>query len=320
MDASDEADATGDATDAGTAPPDPFHDPGTSVSTWRGKLPPGGMFASDVEVTFPTDPAPPEGYPLMVFAHGFQIGEDQYRASMEHVAKFGYVVASVDYESSLLDQDHHAPVEAMASAIEMLTTTPPPEVGAIVDSARIAAAGHSLGAKGAVWLTLEDDRIDALIALDPVDDDPSPIPIPTDKRPSLTPERMAEMGTPSLYVAAELSLQGQQACAPRESNGCRFYESSPPGVPAWLVVLPAFGHMQFMDAYDCTLCGTCARGPEGDHGWRQAVFRGLMVAFLGAHLRGETAYLDLFDGAGRGQLELDNALLDAAEQGLFCQP
>lgn len=301
--------------------PDPFVPPDVEVATWKGKLPPGGFFDLKVEVTRPTQPPQGELYPLVVFAHGFQIGEDMYQATMTHIAKFGYVAVSVDYDGSLVDQDHFAPVEAMGEAIDMVTKSPPAEVGAIVDANRVAAMGHSLGGKGAVWLALEDPRIGALVALDPVDDDPSPIPNPSSKRPSLAPERMGDLKVPSLFLGGALSPTGQQACAPLSSNACRFFESVPAGTQGWMGILENFGHMQFLDPYDCFLfCGSCERGPEAEHEARQVIFRGLAVALLEYGLRGELGYLDWLEGAGRGQLEADGMLFDPAEQGLFCTP
>ncbi len=298
----------------------PLVPPDVEVTTWSGKLPPGGMLALAIEVTRPAED-PPQGelYPLVVFAHGFQVGEDMYRKTMTHLAQFGYVTASVDYESSLVDQDHHAPVEALGKAIDMLTQAPPLQVGAVADPTRVVAAGHSLGAKGAVWLALEDPRISALVALDPVDDDPSPLPFPSDKRPSITPEKMGDLKVPSLFVGGVLSPTGQQPCAPSASNACRFFESVPAGTSAWLAVLDAFGHMQFLDAYDCPLlCGTCPRGDQAEHETRQAVFRGLAVAFLELHLRQKSGYLSWIEGADRAQLETDGMLLDPPAQTSFC--
>lgn len=299
-------------------PPDPFAPPAVEVATWRGKLPPAGLFDPEVEISYPTEPPPADGYPLVVFAHGFQVGEEMYRATMEHVAKFGYVAVSTDYENNPIDQDHHAPVEAMARAIDMMTTDPPSEIGAIVDPDRIAAMGHSIGGKGAVWLTLEDPRVQVLVALDPIDDDPSPVPLPTGKRPSLAPELMGDLTVPTFYLAAELSPNGAQPCAPAASNSCRYFESTPAGTPAWIAVLEDFGHMQYLDPYDCLLCGTCERGPQAEHADKQTMMRGLAVAFLEMHLRGETGHLAYFEGASREQLESDDVLLDPAEQEAFC--
>jgi pimeloyl-ACP methyl ester carboxylesterase len=168
--------------------------PDTKLGTWKGSLPGG----SAVVVTFPSEGGG-KTYPLVVFAHGFQLGVGDYQSTLDHIAKFGYVVASVDYASNLLDQDHHAPVDSMKAAIELLTASPPAQVGPIVDASRIASMGHSLGAKGAIWAALELPEIKAVVALDPVDDGGSSfVPANPTKRPSLAPEQMGKMKVPAL--------------------------------------------------------------------------------------------------------------------------
>lgn len=299
-------------------PADPFLPPDVEVSTWKGKLPPGGFFDLGIQVVYPTAP-PLEQLPLVVFAHGFQIDEGWYAATQAHLAKFGYVVASVDYDGSLIDQDHHAPVDAMVKAMDMLTTSPPPEIGNIVDPQRIVAAGHSLGGKGAIWTSIEDARVRAVVALDAVDDDPSPFPNPSAKRPSLAPEEMGGVQVPVLFLGAQLSPTGNQPCAPLASNVCRFHESMPAGVPSWIAVVERFGHMQFIDDYGCiVVCGTCERGPEAEHMGQQVVFRGLTVAFLEYVMRGKTGYLPLLEGPWLGALQTDNQVLDPTELDMFC--
>ncbi len=67
-----------------------------------------------------------------------------------HLAAFGYVVASVDYDQNPVGLDQYDIVESLALAIDMMTGEPPGEVGDIVDASRIASAGHSIGAKAAI--------------------------------------------------------------------------------------------------------------------------------------------------------------------------
>jgi acetyl esterase/lipase len=299
---------------------DPYQPPAGDVVTWKGKLPPGGWMAPDIWVTFPKNPPAGTTLPLVVFAHGFQMGVGDYLATCQHLARFGYVVASVDYASNMMDQDHHAPVDSMKAAIELLLGQPPAEVGKIADADRIAAMGHSLGAKGAVWAALEDARIKAVVALDPVDDDPSPVPVPSPKRPSLAPEQMGKMKVPVLYLGAELSPTGTPPCAPAKSNACRFAESTPQTTPHWVAVLAKTGHMQFADNFNCALCWTCAKGAEADDPAVKLAFRGLSVALLESALRGKTGYLAYLEGAEFDKLRAQSRVLDAASQDKFCAP
>jgi hypothetical protein len=300
--------------------PDPMVSPDVPVTEWKGKLSPGSMVSKEMVGFRPTaDPPSGELYPLVVFARDHQAQKDSYKKTMKHIAQFGYVTASVDYDLGLLDPDHHAPVENLKRAIDVLTTKPPDNVGNVVDPKRIAAMGHAVGGKAAVWLALEDPRVSAVITLSPVDDDPGSL-VGSSHRPSLAPEQMGKFKVPALFLGAALG-SSSNSCAPSASNACRFFESVPDKTTAWLGVLEAFGHLQFIDDYDCLLlCGSCPRGPKAEHEKRQLVFRGLSVAFLQLQFRHASGYLSWLEGTERTSLETANFLLDTAEQGNFCKP
>jgi len=296
--------------------PDPFQPPADNVDVWTGKLPPGGLLDHDVRVYFP-NPAPEDApVPLLVFAHATGVGENAYEATFRHIAKFGYVVATVEYSYNALDPDHHAPADSMLGAIELLSQNPPTVLEAVVDVTRVAVGGHGLGAKAALWMALEGADVDGVVAFDPIDDEEGLIP--SSKRPSLTPEMMTSMATPTLYLGTELGPTGITNCVPNESNACRFHEETPSGVSAWLAVLAGFGHLQFVDGYNCVTCLTCNRGEESEHDAIQVVARGLTVAFLGAILEGQAGYLSYLEGPEREQLQQNGRLLDDQEQFQFC--
>jgi pimeloyl-ACP methyl ester carboxylesterase len=295
---------------------DPTKAPEVALVTWKGKLTPGFQGLA-IEVTRPKEVS--GKLPLVVFAHGFQLGVDDYNQTLQHIAKFGYVVASVDFAGSFVDQDHYAPVESMKMAIELLTTKPPAEVGDVVDATKIASMGHSLGGKGAIWAALDLPQLKAVIALDPVDDDPSPFPNPSPKRPSLAPEQMGKLKIPALYFGAQLSATGGTPCAPKASNACTFASSTPAAVFSRHYSLEQFGHMQFLDNSSCLTCFTCAKGSAAQETAGRSFFRAQAVAFLEAQLRGSAdhaAYLDAAAAKAAG----GNVILDNAEQTAFCKP
>ncbi|MDW8248730.1 MAG: hypothetical protein RMJ98_05420 [Myxococcales bacterium] len=290
---------------------DPTKAPAVEVTTWKGNQ---GLA---IEVTRPKEVS--GKLPLVVFAHGFQLGVDDYNQTLQHVAKFGYVVASVDFAGSFLDQDHYAPVESMKTAIELLTKNPPPEVGDIVDATKIASMGHSLGGKGAIWAALDLPQLKAVIALDPVDDDPSPFPNPSPKRPSLAPEQMSKLKIPALYFGAQLSPTGVTPCAPKASNSCTFAASTPAAVFSRHYVLEQFGHMQFLDDSSCLTCITCAKGAAAQETAGRMFFQAQIVAFLEAQLRGNADYAAYLDSAS-AKAAGSNVILDTTEQTAFCKP
>jgi len=307
----------GGASTGGFAPvSDPYVPPTTNIETWTGTLPPGGLLDPEVLVYYPAEPAAGETFPLMVFAHEEGLGEDDYAGTLSHIARFGYVVASVEYLWNPLDEDHHAPNDWMRTAIELLTTDPPEAIGDIVDGERIAVSGHGIGGKAAIWMVLEEADVQALVAFDPIDDQRGLIHAP--KRPSLTPELMGWMAVPSLYLATEYGPEGIANCVPHESNACRFFEETPDGVPAWLAVLEGFGHLQMVDGFNCVACFTCNRGEQQDHVPTQVVARGLTVAFLEYTLRGKLGYLPYLEGAELEALRAEHRVLDDQEQFGFC--
>jgi len=166
--------------------PDPMVSPDVPVTEWKGKLSPGSMVSKEMVGFRPTADPP------------------SYKKTMKHIAQFGYVTASVDYDLGLLDPDHHAPVENLKRAIDVLTTKPPDNVGNVVDPKRIAAMGHAVAGKAAVWLALEDPRVSAVITLSPVDDDPGSL-VGSSHRPSLAPEQMGKFKVPALFLGAALA-------------------------------------------------------------------------------------------------------------------
>ena len=303
---------------AGGAPAvsDPYQPPAGQVATWTETLPPGGLLDPEVLVYYPPSPGPGETLPLVVFAHEVGVGEDAYAESLTHIAKFGYVVASVEYHWNPVDEDHHAPADWMLAAIDLLTDSPPAELVGVVDTTRIAAGGHGLGGKAAIWLALESAPIDAVFTYDPIDDQQGLIP--SSKRPSLTPEMMDQMVVPALYLGAELGPEGITECTPRDANACRFFEATPAGLDAWLMILESFGHMQFVDGYNCVACLTCNRGPQSEHEAVQVVARGLTVSFLEYVLKGNAGYLPYLQGFQYDDLRTKNRILDSQEEFEFC--
>ena len=102
-------------------------------------------------------PAAPGRFPLVVFAHGFQVGPAPYTAMLAAWAAHGYVVAAPEFPltdaavaGANLDE---ADIENQPADIRFVTDaliTSGSPVASHIDSGRVAVAGHSDGAETAL--------------------------------------------------------------------------------------------------------------------------------------------------------------------------
>jgi pimeloyl-ACP methyl ester carboxylesterase len=311
-------DAGAAADDAGTvavdAPP-PFDAGGRDLSqrgpfvvaTWTGAIP---GTATTARALYPT--ASDGRLPLVIFAHGFQLGVGNYDGLLSHVASWGYVVVSIDYPGTLLSVDHRNVPRAMIAARTALALGVAgfPATGRI-DANRTVVMGHSLGAKGAIMAVLDEPAFVAAVALDPVDDNPSPIGGVSDATPSIAPEQMGRLTRPLALFGATQSrcVQLGQACAPEGSNYLRFAAAAPAGARVGLYPLSNFGHNDFVDTACGFQCSVCARGAAPLDS-RARALRFLTVAFLERHVRGDESLEPYVAGAGRESFVAGGALWD----------
>lgn len=102
-------------------------------------------------------PARPGRWPLVVFAHGFQVGPGPYTDLLEAWAAHGYVVAAPAFP--LTDQAiaganlDEADINNQPADVRFVTdqlVSPADPVSSRIDSARVAVAGHSDGAETAL--------------------------------------------------------------------------------------------------------------------------------------------------------------------------
>jgi acetyl esterase/lipase len=118
----------------------------------------GRMVSSSRTLTTPVwFPSRSGRWPLVVFAHGFQVGPAPYTALLEAWAAHGYVVAAPEFpltdqavagpnldESDLQNQ----PADVRFVTDQLLSPSSP--LAARIDPARVAVAGHSDGAETAL--------------------------------------------------------------------------------------------------------------------------------------------------------------------------
>ena len=246
-----------------------------------------------------------ERFPLVVFAHGFQLAVNNYDRLLVHLASWGYVVLSVDYPGNLLMVDPRNVPAALSAGRRAFTTGTGTAFPALarVDSSRTVAMGHSLGGKGAVMAVLDDPAFSAALALDPVDDNPSPFGTVSATTPSIAPERMSGLQRPLGLFGATQSRCARlgQTCAPETSDYRQFAAAAPMGATLALWALRDFGHMDFVDPGCGLACSACSGGAAPLDS-RFNALKALSVAFLERHARGDTSAQGYIDGAERNAL------------------
>jgi predicted dienelactone hydrolase len=240
-----------------------------------------------------------EDAPLVVFHHGFAAPRSLYHRTACHMAGWGLATVMPQWdESFVFSQDHSELREdsvALLPALEMLETLDQ------VDVDKLGVAGHSRGGKQALFHALDEDRVRAVFAIDPVDSgspfgDPDPVDFP------LVSESLAALEIPTGLLGAGRggeTFDGgviSAPCAPVEGNYEVLFEAST--APTTLWTLPEAGHSDFADpcAEDPEACEPCVAG--SDPGQARAVAGALAVSFFRLHLEGEQEQEQWLTGSG----------------------
>jgi predicted dienelactone hydrolase len=239
--------------------------------------------------------------PLVLFLPGFQLNTDQYAGTLERLASHGFVVVGANPAGSLLSVNHVNMAADGRAVITWATSEAP--FASSVDATRIGVSGHSLGGKLSTLITMDDDRIDALYAIDPVDGDPSPFGGGGSRdRPDLVPARGSEITVPAGFAGETTNGMsgggfGSMACAPSEQNFQQFYAAATaaPWAAQWDIT--GADHMDFLDDPACGFaCDVCPDGPADD-ATVLATNRTLFTAFFLRHLAGDAAMEAYLTGA-----------------------
>jgi predicted dienelactone hydrolase len=235
-----------------------------------------------------TGPGP---FPLVTFAHGFQLPISQYVVSATHLAGFGFVVCLPDFQAGMFNPNHAKNALEIMATIDW-ATAPSSPVGVKVDPSRVGATGHSLGGKVSVIAAAQDSRIRAVLGIDPVDAatmcNPTNCPDASDLLP---------LPIPTAFVGETLDAAGGfQPCAPAADNFETFFARA--GTPSLKVHVEGANHMSFLD--DPATCGTqCSfcKPPTRDHAEVIGLTRAYLAAFFLRHLGGNAAWDDYLDGS-----------------------
>ncbi|WP_158308379.1 amidohydrolase family protein [Thiocapsa marina] len=254
--------------------------------------------------------------PVILVSPGFQLDRDLYASYPIHLASWGY--AALVTEKLQLGISHAAMTRRLRDVLSWLVdeeSRPESPLHGRLDLSKIGLAGHSLGGKISFMLGIDlieddDERVQAIFAIDPVDDGKG--------SPSVTPEQMAKVDMPFIALGETLDSTPKHdslmACAPEASNFEKFFDGA--RSPAAKIDVLGASHMSFLDNPNCRLfCSVCREGAIGS-GEARKLARRYMTAFYNIQLKGEVEYETFLCGACREQDVNENRITFATTNSL----
>ncbi len=226
-----------------------------------------------------------EQAPLVVFHHGFAAPRSLYHRTACHLSSWGFATVLPQWDESFVRSRDHSELRedslALVPALEQL------ELLDGVQMERFGVAGHSRGGKQALFHALDEPRVSAVFAIDPVDSG-SPFGDPDPEDFPLVEEVVGQLEIPAGLVGAGRGAQEYEGgvisapCAPEDGNYEVLFEAS--SAPTTLWTLPEAGHSDFADpcAEDPEACAPCVAG--ADPAQARELTGALLVAFFQLHL------------------------------------
>jgi pimeloyl-ACP methyl ester carboxylesterase len=233
-------------------------------------------------------------YPLVIFAHGFQIPASNYYDYLKRLASFGYVALTVSYADPLLSGNNTNQAADLIGGIDWAKTDT--TFGSRVDTTTVGMSGHSLGGKLALLAATTDTRVKAAIVLDPVDGGQGTCTAPSCIEVGAL---MPSLHIPTGFLGETTDSSGGEfgmPCAPAADNYTTFYAQT--NSPSLEVTVTGAQHMSFVDSITTcgTVCSFCTAGTASN-----AQVTGIAYAYVAAfyerYLRGNTGYDAYLTGA-----------------------
>ena len=108
-------------------------------------------------------------FPLVAFQHGWIEPASDYDEFNNHLASWGFVVASIDTETGILGemQRQARDTRSMLHWVESASNDPSSWLADLVDGGEWAACGHSMGASGLSYLVLYEPRVRSIVLFQP---------------------------------------------------------------------------------------------------------------------------------------------------------
>lgn len=246
-----------------------------------------------MHVAYPSAGPTAGPYPVVVFAHGFQLASSLYYSYVKHLASFGYVAIAADYPAPFFPANHALPAKDLSGVLDWALSAVGTPVNGRADPNLAGVSGHSLGGKLAILAASDDARFKATITFDPVNS--SVLCNATD-----CPDAKARLpfAIPTAFVGEttdEVAGFGGQACAPKTDNFLAFYANAV--APSFAVTVVGANHMSFLDDPNCGITCSVCQPAKADHGEVLDLAHGYLVAFYERYLRGNVGYDDYLTGA-----------------------
>lgn len=229
-----------------------------------------------------------EQAPLVVFHHGFAAPRSLYHQTACQLSTWGFATVLPQWDESFVRSQDHS--ELREDSLALLPALEQLELLDGVQMERFGVAGHSRGGKQALFHALDEPRVAAVFAIDPVDSG-SPFGDPDPEDFPLVADVLGELEIPAGLVGAGRGAQEAEGgvisapCAPDDGNFEVLFEASTSPTTLW--TFPEAGHSDFADpcAEDPEACAPCVAG--ADPAQARAVTGALAVSFFQLHLEGD---------------------------------
>ncbi|KAK6937564.1 Chlorophyllase [Dillenia turbinata] len=236
-------------------------------------------------------------YPVVLFLHGFCLKNQFYNSVLQHVASHGYILVAPQLYLPPIITSGTQEIEYAAEVTNWLAEGLPPVLPTNVhpDFHKLGLSGHSRGGKAAFALALGLAQTSlklnfaVLIGVDPVagtSKDQQILPVILKYVP-----KSFNINIPVAVIGTGLGPEAKYffpSCAPNGLNHEEFFNESKP--PRCHFVTSDYGHIDMLDddfILDLIKNFACVTGKGPRDPMRKCV-GGIMVAFMGAYLSGES--------------------------------
>jgi predicted dienelactone hydrolase len=276
----------------------------------------GFLYLASTDTTRPDPRLFPR--PLVVFTPGFSAEESGYERSARYLASHGFFVLGANHDFNFVSaalcatqKDGFDRVSESLSMVKDLSTTDNELKG--FWNEKLGTLGHSYGGKLALWRALDDERVVAAAAWDPVAGDdgrrPGWCPAAPDGFPRLKDLAPEASLVPTVVFSAGMAGD----CAPESDNAFSILRDLNGEI--WHAALPGAAHQHFVDAAvdeDCYGCGLCPAGDE-DPSDVLRLSRSVAVAHFKIHLDGDERYAPYLKTHGSRSLWIEPPEFDLHE-------